>query len=415
MRQRITKRSVEKLVPAERPDGTLRRVKLWDTDVTGFGCVVTPTGHKSYIFQYRTRKQSREQAPKRITLGRKDDLTPDQARDFARDLLVIARSGGDPAEEWRRRRTETFGRLAKHFLEDYLPRKKRPPRQSTVRDYRSIVRCHLLPRFGKRRLGDFTTEDIERFHRSLRATPYQANRALGLLRQLFTHAERLGWRRQGSNPAINIERYPEEKRGAKKAVMLTPEQMAKLLDAIRSERAGGGDVYACAAIEIAFWTGWRISEVLNLQWDNLDLAAGVARLEITKTASEEYRSIPKEAVTALENLDRLPDSPHVFPGRQEKGALTTVRRPWQRIRKRAGLHDLDGLGPLRLHDLRHNVVSWDVSRGVPLEIAGKNVGHRSRQATEVYAHFAPDALKRAADDRAQAMRSAAESAKSDPS
>jgi integrase len=78
------------------------------------------------------------------------------------------------------------------------------------------------------------------------------------------------------------------------------------------------------------------------------------------------------------------------------------------IRKRAGLHDLPGLGPFRLHDLRHNVVSWDVSRGVPLEIAGKNVGHRSRRSTEVYAHFAPDALKKAADDRARAMREAME-------
>ena len=67
-----------------------------------------------------------------------------------------------------------------------------------------------------------------------------------------------------------------------------------------------------------------------------------------------------------------------------------------------------GLGPLRLHDLRHNVVSWDVSRGVPLEIAGKNVGHRSRRSTEVYAHFASNALKRAADERARAMREAVE-------
>lgn len=63
-----------------------------------------------------------------------------------------------------------------------------------------------------------------------------------------------------------------------------------------------------------------------------------------------------------------------------------------------------------LHDLRHNVVSWDVSRGVPLEIAGKNVGHRSRRSTEVYAHFAPDALKKAIDARAEAMREAVEAA-----
>ena len=48
---------------------------------------------------------------------------------------------------------------------------------------------------------------------------------------------------------------------------------------------------------------------------------------------------------------------------------------------------------------------------MPLEIAGKNVGHRSRQATEIYAHFAPDALKLLTlVARAQAMRAAVERA-----
>lgn len=66
------------------------------------------------------------------------------------------------------------------------------------------------------------------------------------------------------------------------------------------------------------------------------------------------------------------------------------------------------LGAFRTHDLRHTIVSWDVSRGVLLEIAGKNVGHRSRAFTELYAHFAPSALKQAADDRATAMQEAVE-------
>jgi integrase len=65
---------------------------------------------------------------------------------------------------------------------------------------------------------------------------------------------------------------------------------------------------------------------------------------------------------------------------------------------------------LRLHDLRHNVVSWHLSRGVGLEIAGRNVGHRSRRSTEVNAHFAPSALKQAAGARANAMREAMEGA-----
>ncbi len=169
---------------------------------------------------------------------------------------------------------------------------------------------------------------------------------------------------------------------------------------------------ACAAIRVAFWTGWRIGEVLRLEWANLDLERGTAKLLMTKTAREEYRQLPAEAIGVLEAIPTT--TRWAFPGRDIESHLTTVRKPWSSIRKRADLDNLDGLGPLRLHDLRHNVVSWDVSRGVPLEIAGKNVGHRSRRSTEVYSHFAPDALKRAADERAEAMRTAVEASRSGP-
>lgn len=121
--------------------------------------------------------------------------------------------------------------------------------------------------------------------------------------------------------------------------------------------------------------------------------------------------LPDGYETSPERIGKLSGQAHsqwVFPGRKPEDHLESVRKPWSKIRKRAKLDNLPGLGPLRLHDLRHNVVSWDVSRGVPLEIAGKNVGHRSRRSTEVYAHFAPDALKRAADERARAMREAVE-------
>ena len=43
-----------------------------------------------------------------------------------------------------------------------------------------------------------------------------------------------------------------------------------------------------------------------------------------------------------------------------------------------------------------------------LEIAGKIVGHRSRASGETYAIFAPDALKRVADERVKAIRAALE-------
>ena len=403
MRKKITKRVVDGLESSGQ-----RPIFLWDTETTGFGCKVTPAGKKVYILQYRRPGQGGKSAPKRLTLGKHGHLTPDQAREIATRLLLELRSGSDPATVLRVGESPTVSELVEKFLTEYLPSKKRPPGARTIRFYESHFRCHVIPRLGKRRVDSVVTAEIEELHRSMSRTPYMANRVLTVLHHAFDQAERWGWRPQRSNPALHIDRYPEERRGSKKEVMLTAQQMARLLEAIDTEERNGMSGIACAAIRVAFWTGWRIGEVLSLEWSNVDLEKGSAKLLRTKTSEEEYRQLPAEAIDVLANTPRFEGGRYVFPGDDLRRHLTSVTKHWSRIRVRAGLDDLDGLGAFRLHDLRHNVVSWDVSRGVALEIAGKNVGHRSRQATEIYAHFAPDALKRAADDRARAMRKAVE-------
>lgn len=402
MRKRITKRSVDALKSGTRP------VFLWDTDVAGFGCKATPAGKKVFIFQYRRKGQDPKIAPRRITLGNYGEITPDRAQAMAANLRLEVKAGGDPAAAWRPGDSPTVSDLAERFIQEYLPTKKRPPRDSTIGYYETLFRCHVVSELGSVPVGTVTPTDVEKLHGGMRAKPYVANRTLSLLQQAFDQAERWGWRPQHTNPALHIDRYPEERRGAKKEVMLDAEQMADLLKAIEAEEQSGSDPIACAAIRVVFWTGWRIGEVLGLEWANLSLDNGVAKLLKTKTAEEEYRQLPAEAVAIVEGLSPQASSRWVFPGRNPDEHLESVRKPWSKIRKRAKLDNLEGLGPLRLHDLRHNVVSWDVSRGVPLEIAGKNVGHRSRRSTEVYAHFAPDSLKRAADERARAMRKAVE-------
>ncbi len=155
-----------------------------------------------------------------------------------------------------------------------------------------------------------------------------ANRVLTVLHHAFDQAERWGWRPQRTNPALHIDRYPEERRGNKKEVMLTPEQMARLLEAIEAEEQTGGNPIACAAIRVVFWTGWRVGEVLGLQWAHLDLESGAAKLLKTKTAEEEYRQLPAEAVAILERLPRIAGCPWVFPGREPERHLEAVRKPW---------------------------------------------------------------------------------------
>ena len=142
----------------------------------------------------------------------------------------------------------------------------------------------------------------------------------------------------------------------------------------------------------------------------MTLEVGHARLIATNTQDEEYRQLP--AVIAQELKRTPPDERFgfVFPENRSGKNLTTVRKPWVRIRELAELDALEELGPLRIHDLRHNVVSYDVSHGASLEIAGKNVGHKSIQSTQIYAHLMPTALQAAANKRADIMQAALNSA-----
>lgn len=137
MRKKITKRAVDALQPKQNGASDF----MWDTDVTGFGCKVTAAGRKVYIFQYRTRVQNSQRAPKRITLGTHGDLTPDQARKLAADLLVHVKAGTDPGVAWEKRDVPTVTALAERFLTEYLPNKKRPPRASTIESYGLIFPC----------------------------------------------------------------------------------------------------------------------------------------------------------------------------------------------------------------------------------------------------------------------------------
>lgn len=421
MKKKLTLTAIRNLQPTMGSNGRARDAFLWSMDISGLGVKVTPAGRRVFVFQYRPRNQHNKEkrAPVRLTLGAfGTDLTLHQAEGLARDLRLAVQAGEDPRELNRQRQAEadqeerrTMEALAQKYLER-LPRKRKkktgePLRASTLRHYRQMVRVNILPRIGKLKVAEVALSDLEKLHDSMSDRPYQANRVLCVLNQMLDLAERLEWRPLNSNPTHHVDRKPERGRARNQAVMLRPEQIRALLEAISAEREEGADLYALAAIEICFWLGWRLrSEVLPLQWADIDLERKVALLRRTKGAETEYRAMPDEVVEILRGLPREANNPHVFPGKTAGQHRTTVRKIWYRIRERAGLTDLPGIGSFRRHDLRHNAVSWHLAAGADLKLAGRLVGHRSQQATEIYSHFLTEHLSEAANVRSQAMKEA---------
>ncbi len=102
-----------------------------------------------------------------------------------------------------------------------------------------------------------------------------------------------------------------------------------------------------------YLTGARISEALDLQWDDVDLSAATALIRESKQSKERVSHLPPPLVAALANLDHVP----------ERGVFIYKRSPdlrnaWTTANRRAGIKRLTP------HSCRHGFATGLLRRGV---------------------------------------------------
>lgn len=375
MKTRITKRTVEALEPRKRD------AFLWDTEIVGFGCKVTPKGNRIYILQYRA-----DGRLKRYTIGRHGDITAAQARAEAIRLKGDVVGGDDPAEA---KQAEKASPTVKDFSIRYLLEHAEPKKKgrSAALD-KSMLDKIILPVLGRRKIQAVSRRDIAKLHHSLRGTPYQANRVLALLSKMFNLAERWGIRDDGSNPCRHVERFKEKKRER----FLSGEELARLGQVLaEAERAGEESPSVITALRLLIFTGARLSEILGLRWEWIDFEQCCIRLPDSKTGAKDI-PLNQPALEELERTPRLQDNPYVIPGAKDGQHLVNLNKPWRRIRAKAGLPEV------RIHDLRHSYASVAAAAGLGLPIIGALLGHTQAQTTARYSHLAMDPLRAATEE-----------------
>jgi integrase len=146
------------------------------------------------------------------------------------------------------------------------------------------------------------------------------------------------------------------------------------------------------AFVLALETGLRKSDVLNLRWSQVDLAAGFIRLTMKKTKKWAVVPISQLCREALDECRRRPVvSEFVFvteDGRQV--ADITLRRAFLRAKRIAKL-----TRRFRFHDLRHSAACSLASMGVSLQVIQKILGHTSIKMTERYVRVNDSAVAEA--------------------
>ena len=375
-RKKLTKRAIDAAryePPASHSRGAYY---VWDTELSGFGLRIYPSGRKAFVQTYRFRGKQRF-----YTVGTFGKMTVDEARTEALDVLRQARQGKDPAEDrMAYRKAPTMADLAERFIKEHSEVNKKP---DSVDQDRRRFRLHILPRLGHRRVADIARADVAELHTAMAATPGAANNVRSLLGKAFALAEVWGWRPEGSNPTQHVKAYKMQKRERH----LSPAELGRLSEVLaEAERTQTISLEAISAIRLLILTGCRLNEILTLKWEWVDVDGRCLRLPDSKTGP---KTVPlnSAALELLSAIERREGNPFVIPGKKPGSHLTALTGQWQRIRTAAGLEDV------RPHDLRHSFASFGVNLGLPLPMIGKVLGHSNASMTERYAHLADDPVR----------------------
>ncbi|OOG42696.1 site-specific integrase [Rhodanobacter sp. C05] len=374
--QKLTKRLVESLRPAVSGD-----VFIWDTEVTGFGVRVKPSGTRSFMFRYRTPGGGND---RKVTIGRYPSLSVEEAREHARELYAQKSKGVDPAVERRRARAaKTVRELADYYLGQHATTKGN--RTTTLNEYRRALGKHLLPKFGNWKLNQFTKGDMTALMHTLVGTPTAANRLRAVISGMYGVAVNLGWIEK--NPCQGVIAYRER---ARERFLTTAEQSALVTYLNRHRNQNAADV-----VRLLLLTGARRGEVLAATWNMFDLTRKlwIKPSHHTKQNREHVVGLSKAAVEILESRQEKVGaaSIFVFPRRSDPAKpIVGIKKFWAALQKDLGLEGV------RLHDLRHTSASVLLSAGHSLAEVGGVLGHTQSRTTERYAHLFDENIHRSA-------------------
>lgn len=363
-----------------------KRTDYWDTSISGFVLECRASGSKAFVLRYTNEYGKQAQR----TIGMYGDITYDQARRVAQRWRSEVVLGGDPAaKKAERKAIPTYAEVARQHIEH------NETYQKTPHNTESVIRCHLLPRWGKLRLNEITSQAIASWLADLRRTfaPATVEKVRVTMNRSFELAGKWGIPGAQLNP---VKAVPRPRFNNKKERFLTAQEAERLVKACKASAS----TQLAPIIQLLLLTGARKAEILTARWSNVDLDQRALYLPDTKTGKPRYVPLSADAVEVIKGLRRWEKCDWLVPNPVTRKPFTDLKRPWDSARNKAGLPDV------RIHDLRHSAASFMVNSGVDLYAVGKILGHSSPDTTQRYSHLSQDTLLSAVEAGAAKMRAA---------
>lgn len=301
--------------------------------------------------------------------------------------------------------------VVKSYLERWLEDSvKDSVKQGTYESYEYMVRRHLVPAFGSKRLRNLSPAQVQNLYRQ-KLDSGLSRRTVQLIHTTLHKAlkQAMKW---GLVPR-NVAEAVDAPRPQKKEIHpLAPEQVKRFLEAAQGDRLE-------ALYGLAVTSGLREGELLGLRWQDVDLERRAVRVrqQLTRTKTGLSFTTPKNGkgrnvaimdltVAALKAHrkrqaderskmgDLWQDTHLVFTSITgtplDVGNLTN--RSFRPLLERASLPRI------RFHDLRHTFATLFLSNGTHPKIVQEMLGHANISMTmDTYSHVLPNMQGEAVD------------------
>jgi integrase len=244
----------------------------------------------------------------------------------------------------------------------------------------------IVPKWGSKRLCEIRSDEVQQWLFETCESWHLMNDLRGILSGIYTKAEEWGYWPEGKRSPISRVKIGE-KWSVRPERILTWEETVRVLARLQDPNL--------LAIQIAIATGARISEILGLRWEHVDLAAGVIHIEqrywrgdLSKPKSKQSRRLLTlghlvERFRAKATAENAKPGDWVFARTDGSGLPLWDSGVRQALKKAAAAEGCDfaGLGP---HSFRRANITWRQEVGGSSIEASKIAGHSTVRMTEEY-------------------------------
>ncbi|MBM7631138.1 site-specific integrase [Geomicrobium sediminis] len=319
-------------------------------------------------------------------IKRRGFKTPKEARLAEAQLLI----------DWENEETKDESMLFSEVALEYLSWYKKRRKESSYSKLSSLIRTHLNPNFGKRKIDAIRNRDITKFQDKLIDKHYSAHHVKKIhttLSAVFNYAIKQEYIKL--NPAAIVGNVDlEEERHVD---YWTLEEFKCFLSKI-------DDPFYHTLFMTLYYSGMRKGEALALTWNDIDFPNN--KITINKTyykgnvtsvktkASRRTIIMPEHTMSLLSDLQVAQGHKKldyvVFGEVYDYTSTTTLDRYFTKYLK------LSGLKKIRIHDFRHSHASYLINNNAIPGIVAQRLGHSDISTTlNIYSHLYPSTEKEA--------------------